>query len=89
MAGWPQCCGSHAGHTGKRGQPGWLQMTGTRSADGALKLAGSGIGRTTGAPYPAAMDGRFSGERYLGRGTFGERDCSLMILTEEEAARMV
>ena len=74
-------------HTGKRGRPGWLQMTGTRNTDGTLKLTGSGIGRTTGEPYPAMMEGKFGLERYQGRGTFGERDCSLMILTEADAAR--
>jgi class 3 adenylate cyclase len=78
---------SFALHTGKRGQPGWLQMTGTRNTDGTLKLTGSGIGRTTGEPYPAMMEGKFGLERYHGRGTFGERDCSLMILTEADAAR--
>jgi class 3 adenylate cyclase len=74
-------------HTGKRGQPGWLQMTGTRATDGMLRLTGSGIGSTTGKPYPATMEGRFGPERYHGRGTFGERDCSLMLLTEADAAR--
>jgi hypothetical protein len=72
---------------GKRGQPGWLQMTGIRRADGTLRLAGSGINRGSGTTYQATMEGRFTGEHYLGRGVFGTRDCSLRIVTEEAAAR--
>jgi hypothetical protein len=67
---------------GKAGQPGSLQMKGTRQADGRLLLSGSGISSLKefdNKPYTAKLEGKFSGERYDGRGKLGTRDCSLII----------
>jgi class 3 adenylate cyclase len=75
---------------GKPGQPGLLQMRGTRQSDGSLQLAGSGISPLPdfrGQTYKAIASGKFSGERYVGRGTLGTRDCSLTLQTEGAAAR--
>jgi class 3 adenylate cyclase len=74
---------------GKAGQPGALQMKGTRQADGKLSLSGSGISSLTeflGQTYTATLEGKFSGERYVGRGKLGDRDCALTLLTEAAAA---
>ncbi len=68
--------------TGKPGEPRSLQMSGVRQADGRLQLTGSGISGLQefyNKPYAATMDGRFSGERYEGRGKLGARDCALSI----------
>lgn len=75
---------------GKAGQAGWLQMKGTRQADGRLLLSGSGISSLKefhNQTYPATLDGKFSGERYMGRGKLGSRDCALTLLTQAAAAR--
>ena len=75
---------------GKAGQPGLFQMKGTRQPDGSLQLAGTGISSLPdfrGQTYKAAVSGKFSGERYVGRGTLGTRDCALVLQTEAEAAR--
>jgi len=75
---------------GKAGQPGSLQMKGTRQPDGKLSLSGSGISSLKefhGQPYPATLEGKFSGDRYHGRGKLGARDCALALLTEAAAAR--
>lgn len=87
--------GTSAGATyevrsGTPGQPGSLQLSGTRNADDSLRLAGSGISTLPGArgrTYSAALDGRFVGEHYQGRGTLGARDCSLNLRTEEAYLR--
>jgi class 3 adenylate cyclase len=75
---------------GKPGEPGVLQMKGTRQPDGSLQLTGSGISPLPdfrGKTYKAAVSGRFVGDRYQGRGTLGTRDCGLTIMTEADAAR--
>lgn len=75
---------------GKAGRPGSLHMKGTRQADGSLQLAGSGItalAEYRGQTYKAAVTGKFTADRYFGRGTLGTRDCALTIMTEAEAAR--
>lgn len=76
---------------GRAGQPGSMQMKGTRQPDGRLVLSGSGIsGRpeARGKPYATMQDGAFSGERYEGRGKLGARDCALTLLSESAAARL-
>jgi hypothetical protein len=68
--------------TGKPNEPGWLQMTGARKSDGALRLSGSGISgmkEYLGTTYQGEFDGRFSGERYTGSGKLGTRICTLTI----------
>jgi len=77
-------------HMGKPGELGSLQMKGTRQPDGRLQLAGSGItalAHVKGQSYAATLDGKFSGERYFGRGRMGTRDCALTLLTEAAAAQ--
>jgi hypothetical protein len=74
---------------GKPGQPGSLQMYGTRQPDGRLLLSGSGLSgleHAKGNSYTAMLEGKFSGERYGGRGKLGDRDCALTLLTPEAAA---
>lgn len=76
--------------SGKIGEPGSLLMKGVRQADGRLQLSGSGISSSAefkGQTYKAVIDGKFSADRYVGRGTFGTRDCALTIVTEAVAAR--
>lgn len=66
--------------TGKRDQPGWLQVSGVPQADGRLRLSGSGLSRHEnyrGKPYAATFEGKLSGERYEGNGRLGRRDCAL------------
>jgi class 3 adenylate cyclase len=77
---------------GSRDQPGSFHMTGTRRADGTMQLAGRGIaGRAEirGKPFPVALEGRFSGSRYEGRGKLGGRDCAVLLMPEAEYARYV
>jgi len=75
---------------GKAGQPSSLNMKGTRQPDGRLQLAGSGmsgLAHAKGQTYSASLDGKFTGERYEGRGKVGDRDCVLTLLTEAVAKR--
>ena len=68
--------------TGKPNEPGWLDMTGVRKADGALRLAGTGLSgmkEYLGRPFQAEFDGRISAERYVGKGKLGTRECTLTI----------
>jgi class 3 adenylate cyclase len=77
---------------GTRDQPGSFHMTGTRRADGAMRLAGRGVaGRAEirGKPFPVALEGRFSGSRYEGRGKLGGRDCAAILMPEAEYASYV
>jgi class 3 adenylate cyclase len=74
---------------GKPGQPGALQMKGTRQADGKLSFSGtviSSLKESHGQTFPVTLDGKFSGERYAGRGKLVTRDCALTLLTEAAAA---
>jgi hypothetical protein len=57
-------------------------MSGVRQADGRMRITGKGISgmkEFRGQPYQVEFDGRFSGERYEGRGKTGTRDCALTI----------
>jgi class 3 adenylate cyclase len=68
--------------SGKRDQPGWLQMNGVPQADGRLQLSGNGLSRHEkyrGKPYAAVFDGKLAGERYEGNGRLGKRDCALVM----------
>ena len=67
---------------GTAGQPGSMRINGNRQADGRLRLSGQGIAESApyrGASYYTYMDGRFTGNRYEGRGRMGTRDCALDI----------
>ena len=75
---------------GKAGQPGSLQMKGTRQPNGTLRLSGNGItslAHVKGQAYSATLEGKFSDERYEGRGKLGDRDCALTLLSEATAKR--
>ena len=75
---------------GQAGQPGSLRMKGTRQPDGRLSLSGGGIAgvaHARGQTYDASLEGKFTGERYEGRGKLGDRDCTLTLQTEAAAAR--
>ena len=64
-------------------------MKGTRQPDGRLLLSGNGIPSLRewhGQSYQASVEGSFKGERYVGRGKLGDRDCALTLLTEAAAA---
>jgi serine/threonine-protein kinase len=67
---------------GAADQPGSAQMHGVRQADGGLALSGSGISASAtsyGRTHTAQFSGRFSGNRFAGRGYLGARACSLAI----------
>jgi hypothetical protein len=67
---------------GKEGQPGSIRLSGQRQTDGSMRVAGKGIASSKefyGQPYAVSFDGRFTGERFEGRGKFGTRDCALTI----------
>jgi hypothetical protein len=67
---------------GTAGVPGSATMSGTREADGRMRVTGRGISRMTefyGQPFTLDFDGKFSGERYSARGKSGARDCVLSI----------
>lgn len=75
---------------GEAGQPGSLRMKGTRQPDGRLSLSGGGIAgvaHAKGQAYDAVLEGKFTGERYEGRGKLGDRDCTLTLMTEAAAVR--
>jgi class 3 adenylate cyclase len=67
---------------GTQGQPGSIKLSGLRKPDGSMRVAGKGIASNKeflGQTYEVGFDGRFSGERFEGRGKFGTRDCALSI----------
>jgi len=67
---------------GNPGEPGSAAMSGTRQADGRMRVTGKGISRMKeyyGHPFTLDFDGKFSGERYSSRGKSGARDCVLNI----------
>jgi class 3 adenylate cyclase len=67
---------------GTAGVPGSATMSGTREADGRMRVTGRGISRMKefyGQPFTLDFDGKFSGERYTARGKSGSRDCALTI----------
>ena len=60
----------------KPGQNGYRLLTGVPQPDGSLRLTGN-MFRDSNTSVPASVDGRFSGDRYEGRGKFLARDCNL------------
>ena len=67
---------------GTPGQPGYNITRGRPSADGTLVLTGNGIGsqgRGTGQPFDIRLDGRWTGDRYVLRGTWGGRLCDVAV----------
>ena len=61
----------------KPGQAGFRQLIGAPQPDGNMRLTGNAFGNPKNPPYPASVEGRFTGDRYEGRGKFMERDCVL------------
>ncbi|HEY8266620.1 MAG TPA: hypothetical protein VIG03_08605, partial [Steroidobacteraceae bacterium] len=67
---------------GTPGQPGYNIARGRPSADGTLVMTGNGIGnqgRGTGHPFDIRLDGRWTGDRYVLRGTWGGRLCDVAV----------
>jgi len=68
---------------GTPGQPGYNITRGRPSVDGTLVLAGNGIGnqgRGAGQPFEIKLDGRWTGDRYVLRGTWGGRLCDVTVV---------
>lgn len=59
------------------GQTGYRQLTGTPQRDGRMQLTGQILAGPKTGFKPASVEGRFSGERYEGKGKFLQRDCVL------------
>ena len=63
----------------KPGQAGYRLLTGVTQPDGNMRLAGNAFGDPKNPPYAASVDGKFSGERYEGKGKFLDRNCILSL----------
>ena len=61
----------------KPGQAGYRLLTGVPQPDGGMRLAGNAVGDPKNGFYAASVDGRFSGNRYEGKGKFLDRNCIL------------
>jgi len=67
---------------GTSGAPGSWFLRGSPTAEGSLKLLGSGISgleRSRGKPYAASFEGKFEGAHYRASGRLGARECALSI----------
>jgi hypothetical protein len=67
---------------GALGKPGYNIVRGRPAADGALVLTGNGIGSQgggTGQAFDIRLAGRWTGDRFALRGTWGGRDCKAEI----------
>jgi class 3 adenylate cyclase len=60
----------------KPGQPGYRLLTGVPQPDGNMRLTGN-IFRDSTTSLAASVEGRFSGDRYEGKGKFLDRNCIL------------
>jgi len=60
----------------KPGQVGYRLLTGAPQPDGNMRLAGK-VFRDANTSIAASVEGRFSGDRYEGKGKFLARDCKL------------
>jgi hypothetical protein len=68
--------------SGVAGQPGFNQARGRPGEDGSLVLSGSGIAvskRNSGKPFPVFFQGRLEGERFVLKGSLGDRVCTLVL----------
>src|SRR5436190_6059445 len=70
----------------KPGQPGFRQLIGVPQPDGNMRLAGQALGDPKNGFYTASVDGKFTGERYEGKGKFLNRDCVLAFTRGTAAA---
>ena len=67
---------------GTPGQPGYNQARGKAGDDGSLVLSGNGVSdtkRTLGNTYSVFFQGRFDGDRFLLKGSLGQRSCTLVL----------
>jgi hypothetical protein len=67
---------------GQRGQPAYQNLRGKPTENGSLILTGiasPGVRRFTGQEFPVYLEGRFDGERFTLKGTYGRRSCSVVI----------
>jgi hypothetical protein len=67
---------------GTPGQPGYNQARGKPGDDGSLVLTGNGVSdtkRTLGNTYNVFFQGRFDGDRFVLKGTLGQRACTLVL----------
>lgn len=67
---------------GASGQPGYNIARGRPAADGTLVMTGNGLGGQAGGrgqPYDIRFPGRWTGDRFVLRGTWGERNCEAEI----------
>jgi tRNA A-37 threonylcarbamoyl transferase component Bud32 len=68
--------------SGVAGQPGYNEARGRPAEDGGLVLSGSGIAvtkRNAGKPLPVFFEGRLEGERFVLKGSIGDRTCTLVL----------
>jgi predicted Ser/Thr protein kinase len=68
--------------SGVAGQPGYNQARGKPSEDGGLVLTGNGIAvtrRNAGKGIPVFFQGRLEGERFVLKGSIGDRPCTLVL----------
>ena len=61
----------------KPGQIGYRQLAGVPQPDGNMRLSGTALGIASIGSYSASVDGKFSGNRYEGKGKFLDRNCIL------------
>jgi len=68
--------------SGVAGQPGYNEARGRPAEDGGLVLSGSGIAftkRNAGKPLAVVFQGRLEGERFVLKGSIGDRTCTLVL----------
>lgn len=68
--------------SGVAGQPGYNEARGRPAEDGGLVLSGSGIAvtkRNAGKSLPVFFEGRLEGERFVLKGSIGDRACTLVL----------
>ena len=68
--------------SGVTGQPGYNEARGRPAEDGGLVLSGSGIAvtkRNAGKSLPVFFEGRLEGERFVLKGSIGDRPCTLVL----------
>ncbi|HET7766985.1 MAG TPA: serine/threonine-protein kinase [Burkholderiales bacterium] len=67
---------------GTPGQPGYNQARGKPGDDGSLVLSGNGVSdtkRSMGNTYNVFFQGSFDGDRFVLKGTLGQRTCTLVL----------
>jgi serine/threonine-protein kinase len=68
--------------SGIAGQPGYNQARGRPAGDGSLVLSGSGVAvsaRNSGKQIPVFFQGRLDGDRFVLKGSIGDRNCTLVL----------